>query len=208
MRKLLILSLMMSLICAARADIGDTHDTIDNFQPPPMTSPLSAPMEQPLPPEPSTTGYGPGINRQTIPTPLQQTGSEVQTLSAPLTVDADLNFTDLMTDEVTLQYQYFYQDVEKLPWKQDAAVFANRSTDQSIQIQRFSDVIYLSLYLVPAGRGPLECMPAYTGQAPTFYPESLREVEVVGKVLPQVNHVEVIGTTDADGNGHCQLVIL
>lgn len=205
MRKLLTLCLMMSLICVARANIEDTHDTVDNFQPPPMTSPLSTPMEQPLPPEPSTTGYAPGVNRQTIPTPLQQTGTQVRTLSDPLTVDASLNFTDLMTDEVTLQYQYYYQDPKLIPWRQDAGVLANHSSDETVQIQRYSDVVALSIFLVPAGRGPIECMPSSIGQGPTLTPESLH-TQMLSKVPPQVNRVEVIGTTDANGNVNCQLV--
>lgn len=206
MRTLLKLSLLVLLSTVAQADnLNDGSGTLDNFQVPPMSFPNDVPLEQALPPNPSTSGYAPGVNVQTIPTPLQQTGTQTRTMTTPLQVDASLNFTDLMTDEVTLQYQYYYQDAAIIPWRQDAAVFANHNQDQSAQIPRFSDVIYLSLFLVPAGRGPLECMPSAVGQAPRLVPESNR-MEVLSKVLPQVNRVQVIGTTDANGNGICQVV--
>lgn len=208
MRKLLALYLMIGVICVSQAYVTDTTstDTMDNFQPPPMTSPISTPMEQPLPDDPSTTGYAPGVNRQTIPTPLQQAGKEVRNLAAPLTVDTNLNMTDLMNDEIVLQYQYYYQDAGIIPWRQDAAVLANHSSDQSVQIQRYSDVIYLALFLQPSGRGPSACLPSSVGQGPRNSPQSFRQ-EVLGKVLPQVNRVEIIGTSDADGNIICQIVL-
>ncbi len=60
-----------------------------------------------------------------------------------------------MTDAVTLEYQYYYQDAAIIPWRQDAADLANNNQDQSVQIPRYSDVIYLSLFLFPAGMGPV-----------------------------------------------------
>lgn len=206
MRTFLVLYLM-SLMTFAQAYVTDTTstDSMDNFQPPPMTSPISTPMEQPLPPDPSTTGYAPGVNPQTVPTPLQQTGTQTRYLAAPLTVDTNLNMNDLMNDEIVLQYEYYYQDAQIAPWLQDAGVLANHSNDQSLQIQRYSDVIYVALYLQPSGRGSVACLPSAVGQGPRIAPQSVR-TEVLGKVLPQVNRVEIIGTSDADGNVHCQIV--
>ncbi len=209
MRNLLVLVLLFStpIAHAYTTDNGIPADTLDNFQVPPIYSPQTNPMEAPLPPDSVSEGPAPGVNRQTIPTPLQQTGTQTRTMTAPLTVDADLAFTDLMTDEVTLQYQYYYRDAAIIPWRQDAAIFANKQTDQTVQIQRFSDVIYLSLFLMPAGRGAIECLPAAIGQGPRTETGSFRQ-EILGKVLPEEMHVEVIGTTDANGNGHCQIIIL
>lgn len=205
--RILLCWLLISIIGVAEAYYTDSapQDTIDNFQPPTMSSPISTPMEQPLPPDPSTTGYAPGVNPQTIPTPLQQAGAQAHYAAAPLTVDTSLNMTDLMTDEITLQYQYYYQDAGIIPSRQNAAVLANHSDDQSVQIQRFSDMIYLALYLQPAGQGPVACMPSAIDQGPRIATQSARP-EVLGKVLPDTNRVQVIGSSDANGNAFCQIV--
>lgn len=209
MRALITLFTLFSLATVVNAYVSNNNtpnDTLDNFQPPPMSSPFNTPMESPMQVAPSTEGYAPGANPQTIPTPLQQTGTQTRTMTAPLTVDTHFNMIDLMTDEITLQYEYFYQDAQIIPYMQDAAVLMNHSDDQSVQIPRYSDVIYLAIYLKPSGQNSIACMPSAVGQGPRIAPQSVRG-DVLGKVLPQVSRVEIIGTSDVNGNSLCQIVI-
>jgi hypothetical protein len=207
MRALFTLFFLFSLSCVVNAYVANTEpqDSIDNFSPPPMSSSFNTPMEAPMETPPSTIGYAPGANPQ-IPTPQQQTGTQTRTRTTPLTVDTHFNMIDLMDDQITLQYEYFYQDAQISPYLQDAAVLANHSDEQSLQIPRYSDVIYVALYIKPAGQNSIACMPSSVGQGPRITPQSVRG-DILGKVLPQVNRVEIIGSSDVNGNSLCQIVI-
>ncbi|MFA6038230.1 MAG: hypothetical protein WC748_08955, partial [Legionellales bacterium] len=109
---------------------------------------------------------------------------------APLNVHLQLSFTQTMDDSVVLMYQYYYTDTRRNPWVGEMT-FTNNNIDQSVQLQRAPAVNSMLLFLRPSGYGSAECI----------------TVDGEPTIPNNVTSVQVIGTTDADGNYLCQLVI-
>lgn len=171
-------------------DISNEADKgeLSGFQLPPVDM-----EDQPLPLE-STTDYPAGAQ---MPQPVQQPQAVYAPNQAPivsnqaaLNVHLQLNFTQTMDDSVVLMYQYYYIDTRQVPWTGEMT-FANNNNDQSVQLQRAPAVNSMLLFLRPSGAGSAQCIT--TDGDPT--------------IPNNVTSVQVIGTTDADGNYFCQLII-
>jgi hypothetical protein len=182
----LIVTIVTLPVFADYTDVPNTPDQgeLSGFAIPPAT------MEgdQPLPLQ-ATGNYPAGTQpAQDIPIPGEMPVAEVP-LPA-LQVHLDLNFTQTMGDEVVLMYEYFYSDARRIPWE-GQITFANNSIDQTVEIPRSSAVRQMLLFLRPSGFAGVQCIPG-TGQNPV--------------ISNNVTKVQIIGTTDADGNYLCQMI--
>lgn len=195
---------ILMLICLSMpvfAEINN-NDDISGFNVQPMTMPT--PMNGgPLPLE--ATGQYPAdmqpvqpmepyhqqpyVGQQTYAQPAIPT---VDTALPPLEIQLDLDFSNLMSDEITLEYQYFYTDVRRMPWK-GQATFVNHSNDQSVQIPRNAAISRILLFLRPSGAGSAECVPA-GGQSPVIF--------------ANISRILLTGRTDVNGNARCELQYL
>lgn len=161
-----------------------SESDLSGFSLPPMQMPSAQPL-----PDQSTGDYPAGMQPAAPLAPNPHSGF-VDNALAPLNVYLSLDFTDTMSNEITLEYQYFYTDVRRVPWK-GQMILENHSDNQSVQIPRTSGISRILLFLRPAGAGSSECVPM-GGQTPI--------------ISNDMTAVQLIGVTDANGNYQCQLV--